>query len=291
MSTPPEQEAGVDPLDAALVPIDPDNPAVYGHGEDVPGYAFRYLDPITGLWTIRTPYTVCFFEKLATEIKQKIINESTPIIETERLPIREYHNDFRVRTKFESFETTLGQSLKNLQEIMDWYATLEQRREFSYWRRGVNSRIFGVSPPRDFYELRQRWNNQKVLVYDFQNHIKSNHNDPFVSEDIEELFKEELTQIDDSLKKLHQALQKSVTEDPSIFFYEHQQEWQTKKRLWMILGNRVEKKAACDRIMLSRNPPPSPSPEPESPDRRSRPSRSRSPGHYDAERTWSYTSS
>ena len=101
-----EEEAGVDPLDVAVI-NDPDNRAVYGHGTDVPGYNSRSLDPVRGSWTIQTPYTVSFFEKLAPEIKQKITDEMTPIIETERLPIREWYHDLRVRITFDTFKTTL----------------------------------------------------------------------------------------------------------------------------------------------------------------------------------------
>ena len=289
MSTPPEQEAGVDPLDAAVV-IDPDNPAVYGHGEDVPGYASRYFDTTEGEWTIRTPYTVCFFEKLAPEIKQKIIDEMTPIIEAERLPIREYYKDFRVQLTFNTFKTMLGKRLDNLHEIIIYYATHQLSREFSGWREEHDEKFMNPEP-RDFYELRQKWNNEKKFLVDefLQQMLGLYDEGPCDSGELIEMFEEELQPIDESLKKLHQAIEKSITRELS--FYEHQREWQTKNRLWMILGNRVEKQAARDRIMLSRNPPPSPSPSP-SPEPASAsadpPSRNNSPGYYVPARTISY---
>ena len=83
-----------------------------------------------------------------------------------------------------------------------------------------------------------------------------------IRREIHDYFEASLKAIDSSLDELHRAIQNSLMGGDWSAFYLHKLEWQTKNRLWLILGNRFEKEAAHERIMLWRNPPPSRSPSP-----------------------------
>ena len=137
-----------------------------------------------------------------------------------------------------------------------------------------------------FFKLKERWNfEKKTFLHIIQGNLFSLYQQPnegtwelFMRRDIRRFFEENLKAIDLSLEELRRTIQRSLTGGDWSSFYEHIHMWQTENRLWMILGNRIERQDAYNRIMLSRNPPPTPSPEPESPDPPSRsPSPDRSP--------------